>query len=284
MPRATIWGARAIAFAVFAITCLLPSEAHLSSYGLSTSRSFKGYQLSVTFPSAPKPSAGEQARAHSEQQRALDRAAALAERAFAHYVRGTHPFVAVRSVVLPEQTAAPDAKYWRTSAVTLLDGVEVVLFVQPNLPDRVRNQVPRDFLLSQLSTGGVLSTPAERTQLPRSTDPRPPEAALEQGLFSMSQLVYAVQNRDRIDAALASEGLSPASRILLQGIRATLVGQPITDALFEAALPLPPSPRAQSIQQLLDLSPRTDPAQVKKWVAHLDVYKQANYVDLPSGH
>ena len=34
-----------MATALSALICLLPAEAHLSSYGLSSTRNFKGYQL-----------------------------------------------------------------------------------------------------------------------------------------------------------------------------------------------------------------------------------------------
>lgn len=272
-----------MATALSALICLLPAEAHLSSYGLSSTRNFKGYQLAVTFPSAPNPSPRERARVEAEQQQRLDRASTLAAQAFAHYVRGTHPYVAVRSVVLPDQTDSPDARFWRTSPIALADEVEVTLFVQPELPDRIRNQVSRDFLLSQLAPGGVLSTSA-LAQQPKPSDPRPPEHVLDLGLYSLSQVVYALHNRARIDAAIAREGSRTATGILLQGIRATLDGQPIADALFEAARTLPPSPRAQTVQKLLDLSPRTDLAQVRRWAALLDARQRENYIDPAPDH
>ena len=40
---------RHIAAAILCILCLLPAEAHLSSYGITQTRNFNGYQLSVTF-------------------------------------------------------------------------------------------------------------------------------------------------------------------------------------------------------------------------------------------
>lgn len=276
-------GPRWLALWVLACCCLFPMEAHVSSYGLSTQRNFKGYQLSVTFPSAPQPSARERARVQDEQQRLLERATALAEKAFAHYVRGQHPYVAVRKLVLSEQLWTPDATFWRTSPFALLDGVEIVLFVQPNVPDRVRTQVVRDFLLSQLAKGGVLSTPADRAQFPAETDRRSPEHALELGLFSLSQVIYALRNRAAIDAAIARSAGS-ASGLHLQGIRATLDGLPITDALFEAALALPPSPRAQTIRKLLDLSPRTELAQVRTWAMQLDEHARDSYIDPAPPH
>ena len=42
---------RHVAAAILCILCLLPAEAHLSSYGITQTRNFNGYQLSVTFPS-----------------------------------------------------------------------------------------------------------------------------------------------------------------------------------------------------------------------------------------
>ena len=40
---------RHVAAAIVCILCLLPAEAHLSSYGITQTRNFNGYQLSVTF-------------------------------------------------------------------------------------------------------------------------------------------------------------------------------------------------------------------------------------------
>lgn len=273
---------RYVAAAIVCILCLLPAEAHLSSYGITQTRNFNGYQLSVTFPSVSRPAEAERARVEREQGWLLERATALSAQAFDHYVRGTHPYVGVRANLLPTQAATADGGYWRTSPVALLDGVEITLFVQPNIPDRVRNQVPRDFLLSQLAKGGVLSTPTERAPLPRSTDTRGPEQVLEHGLYSIAQLIYAQENRARIDAAIAREGMTSRMGIVLQGIRLTLDGAPIADALFVAALALPPSPRAKTVEALLDLSPRTDLAQVRKWVAQVEENRRGNYVELSS--
>ncbi len=215
-----------------------------------------------------------------EQARLLERATALSAKPFDHYVRGTHPYVGGRANLLPTQAATADGSYFRTSPVALLDGVEITLFVHPNIPDRIRNQVPRDFLLSQLAQGGVLSTPTERAQRPRSTDTRGPEHALEHGLYSIAQLIYAQENRARIDAAIARDGMTSRMGIVLQGIRSTRDGAPIADALFVAALSRPQSPRAKTIEALLDLSPRTDLAQVRKWVAQVEEHRRGNYVDL----
>lgn len=253
----------------------------MTSYGISTGRNFKGYHLEVSFPSAPHPSPAERERARSEQQQLLDRAASLAARAFSHYVGGSHPYVAVRSVVLRAQDASQAAEFWRTSPVELLDGVEIVLFVQPNLSDRVRNQVRRDFLLSQLAPGGVLSSPEHLAQLTKKLDPRPPARVLELGLYSMSQIVYALKNRAHIEQAVQTEGARSPSGILLQAVLATLDGKPIADALVEAAAALPPGPRAQTFERLLELSPCSDPAQVRKWAGYLEEHRRANYIDPP---
>jgi hypothetical protein len=279
MARSSAVTPRWIAALFCAVLCLLPSEAHLSSYGLSQSRDFRGYQLSVTFPSQPSPSVSERARVEREQRARLDRATALAAQAFAHYVRGQHPYVAVRAVVLPDQPAGPDTSAWRTSPLELLDGVEIILRVRPGISDRIRSQVRRDFLLSQLAAGGILSTPALLAQQPVPRDPRKPEAVLAAGLFSLSQIVHALASRARIDAAIAREGSATAIGILLQGIRCTLDGQPLPESLFTAALALPPAPRAQTVQKLLDLSPRTDDSQVRTWAAHVSEQRRGSYID-----
>lgn len=261
------------------LALLLPSEGHLSSYGYSGGRNYKGYHLSKKFTTGPNPPAAERGQLDAQLQKSLDAAAALAAKAFAHYVKGNHPYVAVREYVLDQQEYAPDAGFWRTSGVALLDDVELTMFVKPNISDLIRNQIPRDFLLSQLSPGGVLSSEKEVSRFSPSSDPRPPEVVLEHGLYSVNQLLYALRNRSRIKKSLTT--LPPASAEVLQlrAIEATLDNTALPPAVIDAALALPPGPRARTFKLFLDLSPRTDRAQVVRWAANLEEHTRAQYVD-----
>ena len=104
---------------------------------------------------------------------------------------------------------------------------------------------------------------------------------LEHGLYNVHQVVYAIHNRDRIRQSISTVGPGSQRGIVLQAIAAVLDGKPIPSALTDATLLLPPTPKADTFALLLDLSPRTDAAQVQRWVSQLGDLHRSRYVDTP---
>lgn len=255
-----------------------PTEAHLTSYGYSTSQNERGYSLSASAPADPQAPARERSRLQTERTGALVRVAPLARQAFTHYVQGTHPYVGVRDHVLPQQQAGVGGDFWRTSPIEILDGVEITLFVRSQIPDWVRNQVRRDFLLSQLSPGGILSAQGGLSQFrkPAADDQRRPDAVLEHGLYATSVIVHALHRRDRIRQEM-TQSADARVRVLLAAIDATLDGKPIGAPLVDAARALPRNPRAEMFELFLNLSPRTDAAQVTAWLGELEPQRRSQF-------
>lgn len=272
---------RRAAIAIGVCVLLFPREGYVTSHGVSAGFRYKGYSVAKSIPSDPNATKADRAAIDAEMKESLLHGNPIAARAFSHYVQGKHPYVAVLSYLLPDVKDETESVFWRTSPVELLAGVEVTLFVKPNIPDVIRNQIPRDFLLSQLSPGGVLSKQGGLSEFPKPTDSRPPEVVLEHGLYNVHQVVYAIHNRDRIRQSISTVGPGSQRGIVLQAIAAVLDGKPIPSALTDAALLLPPTPKADTFALLLDLSPRTDAAQVQRWVSQLGDLQRSRYVDTP---
>jgi hypothetical protein len=267
----------AVILGLFLFMLIFPKEGFVTSAGMKVVRQFKGYSVSCTIPTRGNPSETEIRNAREACEKSLNASSERLARAFSHFARGHHPYDRYRSVLLPEVTFSMkdgEANVWTTSDVTI-DGLEVTLFVKPKSSDAVRTKIRDDFLLAQVSPGGIFQEAESRT-----TDGRPSDVVLFAGLHDAQTVEYAVRSRERILARIGAADLSPESKPVLQAVLLVLDGKPFPETLVNLALKLPKGLRDDVLIALVRMSTGKDRAQLSRLVQGISEERRWNYLDL----